>query len=51
MAEQLSIFGMVVGVALLLTGVGLVIVAFAVFGREPAEATRRAPITSQAVTG
>jgi hypothetical protein len=38
MAEQLSIFGLVVGVALLLTGVGLVIVAFAVFGRE-AEAT------------
>ena len=28
MAEQLSIFGMVVGVALLLTGVGLVILAF-----------------------
>ncbi|HXG75056.1 MAG TPA: hypothetical protein VNJ53_00650 [Gaiellaceae bacterium] len=36
MAEQLSIFGIVVGVALLLTGVGLVILAFAVFGREPA---------------
>jgi len=51
MAEQLSIFGMVVGVALLLTGFGLVILAFAVFGREPEAATRRAPITSQAVTG
>ena len=36
MAEQISIFGIVVGVALLLTGVGLVILAFAVFGREPA---------------
>lgn len=37
MAEQLSIFGIVVGVALLLTGLGLVILAFAVFGRlEPA---------------
>jgi hypothetical protein len=36
MAEQLSIFGMVVGVALLLTGIGLVIVAFAIFGRAPA---------------
>ena len=36
MAEQLSIFGMVVGVALLLTGIGLVILALAVFGREPA---------------
>jgi len=34
MAEQLSIFGLVVGVALLLTGVGLVIVAFAVFGKR-----------------
>ena len=35
MAEQLAIFGIVVGVALLLTGIGLVILAFAVFGREP----------------
>jgi hypothetical protein len=34
MAEQLSLFGIVVGVALLLTGVGLVILAFAVFGRR-----------------
>ena len=33
MAEQISIFGIVVGVALLLTGIGLVILAFAVFGR------------------
>ena len=51
MAEQLSIFGLVVGVALLLTGVGLVILAFAVFGREPEAATQRPPVTSQAVTG
>ena len=36
MAERISIFGIVVGVALLLTGVGLVIIALAVFGREPA---------------
>lgn len=36
MAEQISVFGIVVGVALLLTGIGLVILAFAVFGREPA---------------
>lgn len=36
MAEQLSIFGLVVGVALLLTGIGLVIVAFALFGRPVA---------------
>lgn len=33
MAEQISIFSIVVGVALLLTGIGLVILAFAVFGR------------------
>jgi hypothetical protein len=33
MAEQISIFGIVVGIALLLTGVGLVILAFAVFRR------------------
>jgi hypothetical protein len=36
MAQQLSVFGIVVGIALLLTGIGLVILAFAVFGREPA---------------
>lgn len=34
MAERLSVFGLVVGVALLLTGVGLLILAFAVFGRH-----------------
>ena len=33
MAEQISIFGIVVGIALILTGVGLVILAFAVFHR------------------
>ena len=33
MAEQISLFGIVVGVALILTGIGLVILAFAVFGR------------------
>jgi len=43
MAERLSVFGLVVGLALLFTGVGLVILAFAVFGRresvtEPARA-------------
>jgi hypothetical protein len=35
MAEQISIFGIVVGIALILTGIGLIILAFAVFGREP----------------
>ena len=51
MAEQLSIFGMVVGVALLLTGIGLVILAFAVFGRVPEEATKKAPVSTQPVAG
>ena len=51
MAEQLSIFGIVVGVALLLTGVGLVILAFAVFGREPATETRGAQSSTQPATG
>ena len=50
MAEQLSIFGMVVGVALLLTGVGLVILAFAVFGREPAAATDKALASARPAT-
>ena len=34
MAERLAVFGIVVGIALLLTGIGLVILAFAVFGRK-----------------
>jgi hypothetical protein len=39
MSEMLSIFSIIVGVALLLTGIGLVILAFAVFGRgSPASA-------------
>jgi hypothetical protein len=46
MAERLSVFGLVVGVALFLTGLGLVILAFAVFGREPATETRAAPATA-----
>jgi hypothetical protein len=46
MAEQLSIFGIVVGVALLLTGIGLFILALAVLGgrfRERAAAAVAAP--------
>ena len=35
-AEQISLFGIVVGVALLLTGIGLVILAVAVLHRPPA---------------
>ena len=37
MAERISVFGIVVGIALILTGIGLVIVAFAVFGRNRSE--------------
>jgi hypothetical protein len=37
-AEQISLFGIVVGIALLLAGVGLVILAFAVFHRRTREA-------------
>jgi hypothetical protein len=50
MAEQLSIFGLVVGVALLLTGVGLVIVAFAVFGREVEVIEKTPKTTATAIT-
>jgi hypothetical protein len=47
MSEMLSIFSIVVGVALLLTGIGLVILAIAVFGRSrSAEATAPAPATA-----
>jgi hypothetical protein len=42
MAERLAVFGMVVGIALLLTGIGLVILAFALFGRV-LPATESAP--------
>ena len=40
-AEQISLFGIVVGIALLLTGIGLVILAVAVLHREPASAEER----------
>ena len=42
MAEQMALFGIVVGVALLLTGIGLVILALAVLGRH-----RWAPLGSR----
>jgi hypothetical protein len=38
MSEMLSIFSIIVGIALLLTGIGLVILAKAVFGRWRTEA-------------
>jgi hypothetical protein len=37
MSEMLSLFSVVVGIALLLTGIGLVILAVAVFGRSATE--------------
>lgn len=52
MAEQIAVFGIVVGVALLLTGIGLVILAFAVFGRhEPALESVRARAPTATVSG
>jgi len=51
MAERLAIFGIVVGIALLLTGIGLVILAFTVFGREPRAGEQMAPVTSRPATG
>ena len=39
MSEMLAIFSIIVGIALLLTGIGLVILAKAVFGRGRAEET------------
>jgi hypothetical protein len=42
MAEQTALFGIVVGIALLLTGIGLVVLAYAVFIRTGSEAPSRA---------
>jgi hypothetical protein len=41
MASQIALFGIVVGIALLLTGIGLVILALAVLGGRFAEAAER----------
>jgi F0F1-type ATP synthase membrane subunit c/vacuolar-type H+-ATPase subunit K len=52
MAEQLSIFGIVVGVALLLTGIGLMILAVAVLGgRYRQEAAKQAGVSTKVATG
>jgi hypothetical protein len=50
MAEMLSIFSVVVGIALLLAGIGFVILAYAVFGRQKSagEAVAPAPATGVA---
>jgi F0F1-type ATP synthase membrane subunit c/vacuolar-type H+-ATPase subunit K len=52
MAEQLSIFGIVVGVALLLTGIGLMILAVAVLGgRFRQEAAAQAGVATKVAVG
>lgn len=52
MAERLSVFGLVVGIALLLTGIGLLILAFAVFGRrEPVTESARTMTSTTPVAG
>ena len=52
MAEQLSVFGIVVGLALLLTGVGLMILAVAVLGeRFRKEAAARAGVATKVAVG
>ena len=52
MAAQLSVFGIVVGIALLLTGVGLLILALAVLGgRFREEAAGTAGVTTKVAVG
>ena len=52
MAEQLSVFGIVVGVALLLTGIGLMILALAVLGgRFREEAAAQAGVATKVAIG
>ncbi|HEX3291871.1 MAG TPA: hypothetical protein VHR46_10800 [Gaiella sp.] len=52
MAEQLSVFGIVVGIALLLTGIGLLILALAVLGgRFREEAAAQAGVTTKVAIG
>jgi len=52
MAEQLSIFGIVVGVALLLTGIGFLVLSIGgALRRVPASSPAAAPRTTAAATG
>jgi len=52
MAAQLSIFGIVVGIALLLTGIGLMILALAVLGgRFREDAAAQAGVTTKVAVG
>jgi len=51
MAERLAIFGLVVGFALLLSGIGFVILALAVFGRTAEKTATRVAPTSVPAAG
>jgi hypothetical protein len=51
MAERLSIFGLVVGVALFLSGIGFLILALAVFGRVPETQAERSLAKAVPATG
>src|SRR5947207_3925189 len=51
MAEQISLFGIVVGIALLLTGFGFAILAVGGALRNPDSVLRRAPTTKPATRG
>ena len=42
MAEQTALFGIVVGIALVITGIGLIVIAYAVFVRRPGEEAQAA---------
>jgi hypothetical protein len=42
MAEQTALFGIVVGIALLITGIGLIVIAYAVFVRGASEEAQAA---------
>jgi hypothetical protein len=46
MAERLAVFGLVVGVALLLSGIGFVILALAVFGRVPKKTAEKTVVAT-----
>ena len=48
MSEMLAIFSIIVGIALLLTGIGLVILAKAVFGRARTDAQAASSAASPA---
>ncbi len=52
MADQLALFGIVVGIALLLTGIGFAVLAGGLLGRKPrAAAEVKMPIAATPVPG